>query len=341
MRSSGQSPPVLPDRAAPPPPHASLPRAAARLALWALAVSMIISRLGLVLHELVGHGLAAMIAGGRVTEVHLYAFGGGWIEYGGHDHWTPAVVTGVSLAGIAVEVVAGLALAGIARRRGRDDVAGTGLLAAALGLALHAGFYLAAGTADGFGDGAVLHHALGGARAVLVVPLGLGLAALAYLGGRRVGGELRATLPDSSRGRHALAVAAALAAAGAIHGGLVAGELAVRPSPIYQRVMATARDRAVEDELAQWQAAAARAGRAPTPDEVAGTRRTIGARHRGVRLGPPLAIALVLAAGLGLVTARRPRRRPLVATATRTTVAIAVAAVILVVAIDVAATARW
>ena len=44
-------------------------RSAALLAGWALAVSLVISRLGLVVHELVGHGGAARLLGGRVDEV--------------------------------------------------------------------------------------------------------------------------------------------------------------------------------------------------------------------------------------------------------------------------------
>ncbi len=101
--------------------RAALPRTAAVLAVWIFAVSMIISRLGLVLHELVGHGVAAVIAGGRVSEVELYVFGGGWISYGGAARWSVAAVIAVSLAGIAVELMIAVALAAIVARRRTDD----------------------------------------------------------------------------------------------------------------------------------------------------------------------------------------------------------------------------
>lgn len=319
----------------------STARAALHLAAWALAVSLVVSRLGLVLHELGGHGLAAVLAGGEVADLHFYTFGGGWISYAGTRGWGRGAVVAVSMAGIAIELVVAAGLAIVVARRGRRDLAATGILAAALGLALHAGFYLAAGTADGFGDGAPLHRALGGARWVVVAPVALALAVLAFAGGRRIGSELRGVLPAASRGRHAVILAAALAGAGAVHAGLVAGELALRPSPTYQRVMATARDRAIADDVARWQADAARAGREPTPAEREAARRAAAARHRGIRVGPPLAIALAAAAAAGLLTAPRRAPRVLGTRAVAGTAALALASVILVVAIDVAAAAWW
>gem|GEM_PF-1458643 len=311
-----------------------------RLAAWALAVSLVISRLGLIVHELGGHGLAAIVAGGRVGEVHLYVFGGGWIGYR-EAHWSAATSLAVSLAGIAVELTIAALLMTIAWRRRVDDLVATALVSAALGLAIHGGFYLAAGTADGFGDGAELHRVLGGARWWLVAPVALALVGLAVAGGRRIGGELRGGLPAGSRGRHAIVLASALAGAGLVHGALIVGELALRPSPTYQRVMATARDRAVDDDVARWQAEAARTGRAVSAEQAAGARRAIEAQHPGRRLGPWLAVVIALAAALGLFSARTRRPRRLTGREVGGAAAIATAAVILVVALDVAAAAWW
>ncbi len=273
----------------------SSPAAVARLAAWCLAVSLVISRAGLVVHELAGHGGAAYAVGGSVTDLHVYLFAGGWIEYGGSARWSPAALAAVSLAGIAVELaVAGL-LAAWARRRG-----GLAAGAAAWALAIHAALYLAIGTADGVGDGAWLHRRLGAARAAVVVPVTLVAALAAAVAARRIGAALLARLP-SPRPRVRLAqLGAALALAGGAHAALVIGELRLRPDPTYQHVMATERSRAVARELAAWRAAH------PTIDAAAlrEARTAIAARHPARRYAPWILLAVAAAVVLGLAGMR-------------------------------------
>src|SRR5450432_4754623 len=52
-----------------------------RLTALLLAVALATSRLGLLAHELVGHGGTTLLVGGRVTDVQLFWFAGGWIRY--------------------------------------------------------------------------------------------------------------------------------------------------------------------------------------------------------------------------------------------------------------------
>lgn len=270
--------------------------AVARLAAWCLAVSLVISRAGLVVHELAGHGGAAYAVGGSVTDLHVYLFAGGWIEYGGSGRWSPTALAAVSLAGIAVELaVAGL-LAAWARRRG-----GLAPLAAAWALAIHAALYLAIGTADGVGDGAWLHRRLGAARAAVVVPVTLVAALAAAIAARHIGGALLTRLPGPSRRRQLAQLGVALALAGGAHAALVVGELRLRPDPTYQHVMATERSRVIERELAAWRAAH------PTIDDAGAlrdARTAIAARHPARRYAPWILVAVAAAVVLGLAGVR-------------------------------------
>ncbi|MBZ0238151.1 MAG: hypothetical protein K8M05_37925, partial [Deltaproteobacteria bacterium] len=170
-------------------PRRELLTSAARLGLFALGVALVTSRVGLVAHELVGHGGAAKVYDAEIREVHLYYTAGGWIGYDRGTPWTWTEAIVVSLAGIAVELVmAALAAAGawLAARRGRTAL-GVALGGAALGLFVHAGFYLAAGVYHGVGDGTLVHRKLGEARGWVSWPAALLLVAVTYAGARRLG----------------------------------------------------------------------------------------------------------------------------------------------------------
>src|SRR5690242_15218666 len=104
-----------------PPGEPRLLAATARLSLFALGVALVTSRVGLVLHEVVGHGVAAMAYGAEIREVHLYATAGGWISYDRDAPWTWTGALVVQLAGIAVELVLAAVAALVARWAARRD----------------------------------------------------------------------------------------------------------------------------------------------------------------------------------------------------------------------------
>ncbi len=272
------------------------------LAAVLLGIAITISRLGLIAHELIGHGAAAEALGSDVTAWGLYLFGGGWISY---EH--PAPLRGaapwiISLGGIGVELV--LAAGGALLARRARGAAALALSAAAWALAIHAGWYLAAGAFHGFGDGAVLHRALGDGRLWFAIPVALISVAAAYLAGRATGGRLRAMTPAASRGRQLATVAAALALALGAHAALTLGELRLRADPTYQAVMQTAGERTAARELAVELASAERAGR-PLDDAAARRERDrLRRRHRQLPFGPGLLVALALAAAAGIVRSR-------------------------------------
>ena len=275
----------------------------ARLALFALGVALITSRVGLVVHELVGHGVTASAFGAEIEEVRLYATAGGWISYD-RDHpwtWTEALV--VQLAGIAVELVMGAAAAVAAwRTRGALAVA---LGGAALGLCLHAGFYLAAGTYHGLGDGALLHRRLGDDRGWLCWPIAAAMVGGCFVGARRLAAIVRVWLPTPSATRQLMALTVALAAAAGAHAGLASAEVALRPSPTYQAIMKPERQRVIDQDLARWAAAEQARGKAPDRGAVAAHRRRLETeRPRPLPFGAILAIALALATAAGAALGR-------------------------------------
>src|SRR4051794_23792631 len=89
--------------------------AVTRLTLTLACLGLAASRLGLVAHELVGHGGAALLAGGDITDVRLFWFAGGWIRYDVPGA-TLATSVFIAMGGIAIELVAACALWLVASR---------------------------------------------------------------------------------------------------------------------------------------------------------------------------------------------------------------------------------
>ena len=276
--------------------------AVARLAALATCAGLATSRIGLVAHELVGHGGAAIAMGGTVTDVQLFWFAGGWIRFD-----APGGELVIALGGIAVESIVGLALwIGLARNTSLGA-----RIARAIGgaLVLHASWYLATGTWHGFGDGAQLHRELGDAKWMVAVPAALVTMAAGYAAARWVLGALAATVPGGRRRRIAGTVIA-LVLAGGVQLAAALGEVQLRRDATYGQVMRREPDRVAARELAQWAEDQARAGQAPSEQARAEMQRNLAQRHAQFPFAIVLAILTVLAVFAGAVRTRAEAAAP-------------------------------
>jgi hypothetical protein len=266
-------------------------RSVSQLALFVLCIALATTRIGLLAHELAGHGGTAVALGARVDQVHLFWFAGGWIHYQLPDATVGAQLA-IAMGGIAIELVLG----GILWAAARGDALGRRLVRAiGAALAFHAGWYLATGAAHGYGDGIQLYHELGDWRWLVATAAGAITCAAAFFGARTILGPLAATIPGSRRTRIAGTIAA-FAVAGGVHGALAVGELAIRRDRMYLSVMTSERTRVVEREAARWETQHPDA----TPDVRAENREQIEESHRTFPfawvLGVASAVALVLGA---------------------------------------------
>lgn len=262
-----------------------------QLAALVTAVGLATSRLGLVVHELVGHGGATLAVGGAVTDVQLFWFAGGWIRF---------EATGgelvIALGGILIEAVVGAGLwFALARRTSLG-----GKIARAIGaaLVLHGTWYLATGTWHGYGDGVKLHHELGDAKWLVAIPAALVTLTAAYVAARSILGTLAATIPGT-RGARLTGMVIALVLAGGLQLGLAVGEVRLRRDATYAQTMRPEGDRVVARELAQWTADQARQGAAPTEEARAEMQRRLAQRHATFPFAIVLAVLTVLAVGAG------------------------------------------
>jgi hypothetical protein len=257
-----------------------------------------VSRAGLVLHEIAGHGGVAAALGCRLTELRLFLFGGGWVSYDCAE-LTRAGDLAIDLGGIALELLASAALLALAR--GRRGV--PGLLAAAGGLlfALHALFYLVTGVHYGAGDGRGLHALLGPGpgRAALVAAGSAVLVAATFLAAQRLATRIGVWVPAQRPVARAALVAGAVLAAAALHGALLLAEQRWRADPVYAATFQPEHERAIAAQLERFTQAPR------TAAEIAARRRALEARHAPFPLTPVLGAAMTLAALAGVVRSTR------------------------------------
>nr|HEX4314609.1 hypothetical protein [Kofleriaceae bacterium] len=213
-----------------------------RLAAVLTCVALATSRLGLVLHELAGHGGVALALGGSILEVKLFWFAGGWIRYRvdtGDAGWLA-----IAMGGIASELVVGGALVAFVR----GPTLGARLVRGAGGAVIvHALWYFATGAWHGQGDGQLLYADLGDARWPVAIAGGAVACAVTFWGARYVAGAIAGTVARRWQ------VVAALVAAFAINLALDVGELAIRRDRQYQQTMQREDERVVQRELAAWE----------------------------------------------------------------------------------------
>jgi hypothetical protein len=278
----------------------------ARLAGCLTCIALATSRIGLVAHELVGHGGVTLAVGGQIGEVRLFWFAGGWV----HSQLAEPTIAkwlAIAMGGIAVELVAGAAIVAFARGR----------IVRAIGaaIALHGSWYLATGAWSGFGDGQLLYRVLGDWRYPVAIAAGSITCAAAYFGAKQAFGALAGAVSS-----HRVAwTLVAIAIAAALNVALAIGEVRVRRDRAYAQVMAPERERIVARELDAWQVAQ---GSAATEPAIAEHRATLEAEHK------TFPFWLVLAACTALAVIAGARRSPLVEQATLALRGAAIAAAI-------------
>ncbi|MEO6775197.1 MAG: hypothetical protein ABI467_19690 [Kofleriaceae bacterium] len=297
-----------------------------RLAGLLLAVALATSRLGLIAHELVGHGGTALAVGGQVTDVQLFWFAGGWIRY--HFAAPPglAAVLAISMGGVAIEAIAGGLLWVLARNAdglGRRLLRGVGAA-----LVVHASWYFATGAWHGYGDGQLLHHLLGAARYPVAIAAGAVTCACAFVGARAIAGPLAGTLA----GHRVAGLAVAAGLAGGVHAGLAIAEVRVRGDITYQQIMAPERERVVERDLERWAAYERSHGGEVTPVRRAEQQHLLEQAHRDFPfawlLGGCVVIAVLAGARRSFANVRAGALTNGLLARAATCAAIAVAAVI-------------
>lgn len=269
----------------------------ARLVALLFLLGLLASRAGVVLHELAGHYGVARLFGCSLTELRLFLFGGGFVDYA-CPPLTPAQHLATDLGGIAVQVAAGFALAlGATRLRG---VAALVAASAAALFVLHGLFYLVTGVHYGVGDGRSLHVGLGAGRRVPVAIGSAILVALGYFAARALARRLAPWIPTGRTSRRLAWTGAAVLAAAILHAAAFTAEQRILADATYAETFRPQATVEVEQTLSRIERE-----RPLPPDEIAATRRRLEAQSAPFPLRPWLVAALGAAVLAGLATSLR------------------------------------
>ena len=264
-----------------------------RLTALLLCAGLATSRIGLVVHELIGHGGATVAVGGTVTDVQLFYFAGGWIRF----RATGGQLV-IAMGGIAVEAVIGALLVVVFARR--DALAGRVARAIGCALIIHASWYLATGTWHGYGDGLPAHRGLGDARYPIAIVAGLVTCGVAYACARLVLGVFTAVLPS----RKVAGVAIAMTIAAVVLALPAVIEMQLRSDHRYGAIMKREGDRLADRELARWRRELARTRTAIDPALLEAETKRLRSQHRESPFMPVLGVLVLVSIAVG---ARRAR----------------------------------
>ena len=265
--------------------------------------ALLTTRVVLVIHEFLGHAGAAWLLGGELTGHRLFIFGGGWVNTEVPGPRSLADRLFVSLGGVGLEVM----VAGFAAFRARGVV---GLAAVVYGIAaglcaVHIGVYIGLGTHYGYGDGRVLHHALGGARVVITIAFCLVALVAAAFTTRAL---RRWVALDVGLARSGWVVLAAAALAAVLHGGLMQIEKSIADDPTYAEIMQLESERRARALVARERARRAVQGVPMGTSEIAARTRVLERAGRPLPIRIPFFVAMTVVI---VLAAFRRDNRPL------------------------------
>ncbi len=276
-----------------------------RLSLLAFLIGMVTTRLGLVIHEFVGHAATAALVGSDITGYHLFWFGGGYVGYSRAEPFSLGEGLFVALGGLVLEIVLGIVCLLWARKLRRGSIAHMGVLGFGVGHLVHSLHYLAGGTFHGYGDPWILYRELGGNRVFVACALASIMCVLGFVLARHMAGVLRGLLGRHGTRAQLLIVIGAVVTAGAALAALAFGEQALTPNKSYKATFKSVSQRKVDYGVRRYRVLVKRKrGTAPSKAELAKVRRSLKRKHKTFPFMPVISVCLVLSVLAGVVLAR-------------------------------------
>jgi hypothetical protein len=263
------------------------------------ALGLLASRTGLVLHEVGGHWGVAAAFGCKQNEIHLFYFGGGWVDFDCAP-LTPAQALAIDLAGIALQFAVAAPLLLLARRRASPGVE---LACSVVGwlFVVHGLWYLVTGMHYGVGDGRTSHRIFAAQRGVLVTMGSVVLVACCGGGAFALGRRLSSRVVARRWSLRVAMLAGAMLVAAAVHGALTWTEMKLREDPVYAATFKPEHEQKIEVEMRKFEAA-----NEPTPEQVVVQRKALASRYRVFPLKGVLGVAMGVATIAGVAISLRP-----------------------------------
>jgi len=276
-----------------------------RLTLLAFLVGLVATRLGLVLHEFLGHAATAAAVGCDIDGYYVFWFGGGYVRYSRAEAFSLGESLFVALGGLALEIIIGVICLLWARKLKAGSVWQITVLGFGVGHLLHSLHYMAGGSYHGYGDPWIVYRELGESRVYLSVALAVVMCALGFVLARHLAGFLRGGLAGHGKHSQLAIIVAAVVTAGGMHAGLAFGEQALAPNRTYKATFKSMSQRKVDHGVRRYRVMVKRKrGKGPTKAEVAAMRRRLAKKHKTFPFALVMSVCLVISVIGGVFFAR-------------------------------------
>ncbi len=271
-----------------------------RLSLFFFFLLFLSGRIGLFLHEFMGHALFWRMLGGGLGGFRLFVFGGGWVCFAPLPAGTnPSFFSRllVELGGIAVELLVGVLLI-LMLRFVTANRSVRGLMAATSAvLIVHSLFYLFTGTYYGAGDGHTLFYVLPeGVRQVFLSLIFALTAGGAFFVSHGFSPLLRSWTGDLFPRKRTLLIFSCALVAALMHGTLTFGERVLLRDSGYEGLKTPTNVHLMGKELSEIIAKyKAKYGREPDEAYIAAVKKKLREKYWQFPMKIPLVIAIVAA----------------------------------------------
>ena len=221
------------------------------LAVRIFCLLLFCGRTGLLLHELAGHGLAALLLNCPIQACHISLFGGACVHYSSPSHLDMLLITA---AGVTSEWVLSLVCFRIFCWHRVSGNLRSVALALGLVLAIHPFFYMQDGLWYGYGDARILFPTdTSQHTAWLSIALLPGMALLSLLLFKNYATDLLHWLKSGSANSTGLpGVLTAAGLAMSLHAGLTMGEARLAHAPVCASVFIQDHELKVEREMVRY-----------------------------------------------------------------------------------------
>ncbi len=285
-------------------------RHAIKLSLFFFLLLFLAGRIGLFLHEFLGHALAWRLLGGRLTGFSLFIFGGGRVKFS----QSPSQIDlstmqqlAVQLSGIGVELAVGTILMILATFWSSSRSFRALLVSASGVLIVHAFFYLTVGMYYGSGDGQLLFKLLQGGLRQIFIFITFGMTVVsAFLISYQFAPTVKSWWGDGSLKKGSWIIILCACSAVLLHGLLTYGERIVVNDPVYDKIKSSAKERQKAAELSKLIADyLAQHGIPPDKVQMQNLEQTLKKKYWQFPLDIILGIGILAGSLLGYLKARR------------------------------------
>lgn len=271
----------------------------AKLAILSVLSALLLSRIGLIAHEYIGHALVAHFCGATIHSCHLSMFGGGYIAFI-ETRFSLLSALLITSGGWIVEILLGGVALVLAQRFRKRSIFHFFLLSLGCVLIIHAFYYAISGTFYGYGDGRVLYKLYKDYIHWLTPGFVLLFVVVTYWLTWRWGNHFSKWLPDVKSNNKTVIALSCIVIAGTVQLFLLVAENHYHPDETHSLAMETESSKQIKDEMSGYLQEMKGNGNVPTNDDLGKKKAELHSKYDDFPLEPILITLMIVSTIAGV-----------------------------------------